>query len=181
MKVWKKNMVAIAMLVVVCAGIYINWAYTEDQATVDLTQTLNEDKLLSQDLLVLGPSGQSQQSKDTTEDYFAAVRLSRQEARDNAITLLQEAMAYDNDTTVSASQTQLEQLVQSALTESQIESLVIAKGYTDCVAYISDEKISIAVASPENGINEQDVAVIADIVMSQSGFKLEDIYVVEVQ
>ena len=180
MKVWKKNMVAIAMLVVVCAGIYINWAYTEDQATVDLTQTLNEDKLLSQDLLVLGPSPE-QQTENTTQDYFAAVRLSRQEARDSAITLLQEAMAYDEDTTVSASQTQLEQLVQSALTESQIESLVIAKGYTDCVAYISDEKISIAVASPENGITEQDVAVIADIVMSQSEFKLEDIYVVEVQ
>lgn len=180
MKVWKKNMVAIAMLVVVCAGIYINWAYTEDQATVDLTQTLNEDKLLSQDLLVLGPSAEQQPEK-TTQDYFAAVRLSRQEARDSAITLLQEAMAYDEDTTVSASQTQLEQLVQSALTESQIESLVIAKGYTDCVAYISDEKISIAVASPENGITEQDVAVIADIVMSQSEFKLEDIYVVEVQ
>ncbi len=180
MKVWKKNMVAIAMLVVVCAGIYINWAYTEDQATVDLTQTLNEDKLLSQDLLVLGPSAE-QQTENTTQDYFAAVRLSRQEARDSAITLLQEAMAYDEDTTVSASQTQLEQLVQSALTESQIESLVIAKGYTDCVAYISDEKISIAVASPENGITEQDVAVIADIVMSQSEFKLEDIYVVEVQ
>lgn len=180
MKVWKKNMVAIAMLVVVCAGIYINWAYTEDQATVDLTQTLNEDKLLSQDLLVLGPSAE-QQTENTTQDYFAAVRLSRQEARDSAITLLQEAMAYDEDATVSASQTQLEQLVQSALTESQIESLVIAKGYTDCVAYISDEKISIAVASPENGITEQDVAVIADIVMSQSEFKLEDIYVVEVQ
>ena len=180
MKVWKKNMVAIAMLVVVCAGIYINWAYTEDQATVDLTQTLNEDKLLSQDLLVLGPSAE-QQTENTTQDYFAAVRLSRQEARDSAITLLQEAMAYDEDTTVSASQTQLEQLVQSALTESQLESLVIAKGYTDCVAYISDEKISIAVASPENGITEQDVAVIADIVMSQSEFKLEDIYVVEVQ
>jgi hypothetical protein len=67
------------------------------------------------------------------------------------------------------------------LTESQIESLVIAKGYADCVAYISDEKISIAVASPEGGIQDKDVALIADIVMSQSDFDLEDIYVVEVQ
>ncbi len=181
MKVWKKNLVAIAMLVVVCGGIYINWTYTKDQAVVDLTDTLNSDKLLSSDLLVLGPGDQAQAENNTVEDYFAAVRLSRQEARDSAVTLLQEAMAYDQAETVSASQTQLEVLVRSALTESQIESLVIAKGYADCVAYISDEKISIAVASPEGGIKDTDVALIADIVMSQSEFDLEDIYVVEVQ
>lgn len=181
MKVWKKNLVAIAMLIVVCGGIYINWAYTEDQAVMDLTDTLDGEKILSSDLLVLGNEDQIQQTDTTVDDYFAAVRLSRQEARDSAITLLQEAMVYDEGAEVSASQTQLELLVQSALTESQIESLVIAKGYADCVAYISDKKISIAVASPEGGIQETDVALIADIVMSQSDFDLEDIYVVEVQ
>ena len=181
MKIWKKNLVAIAMLIVVCGGIYINWAYTEDQAVMELTDTLDENKLLSSDLLVLGTDDSVQQSNTTVNDYFAAVRLSRQEARDSAITLLQEAMVYDEGTEVSGSQTQLELLVQSALTESQIESLVIAKGYADCVAYISDEKISIAVASPEGGIQDKDVALIADIVMSQSDFDLEDIYVVEVQ
>ena len=182
MKIWKKNLVAIAMLIVVCGGIYINWVYTEDQAVVDLTDTLNGEKILSTDLLVLGTEDQIQEGSNTVDDYFAAVRLSRQEARDSAITLLQEAMVYDDDgAEVSASQTQLELLVQSALTESQIESLVIAKGYADCVAYISDKKISIAVASPEGGIKDTDVALIADIVMSQSDFDLEDIYVVEVQ
>ncbi|MGM9602628.1 MAG: SpoIIIAH-like family protein [Faecousia sp.] len=180
MKVWKKNLVAIAMLLVVCGGIYINWAYTEDQAVVDLTDTLNSEKMLSNDLLVIGSGDEIQEANNTVEDYFAAVRLSRQEARDSAITLLQEAMVYEQDAEVSSSQTQLNLIVQSALTESQIESLVIAKGYADCVAYISDEKISIAVASPEGGIQATDVALIADIVMSQSDFDLEDIYVVEV-
>lgn len=180
MKVWKKNLVAIAMLLVVCGGIYINWAYTEDQAVVDLTDTLNSEKMLSNDLLVIGSGDEIQEANNTVEDYFAAVRLSRQEARDSAITLLQEAMVYEQDAEVSSSETQLNLIVQSALTESQIESLVIAKGYADCVAYISDEKISIAVASPEGGIQATDVALIADIVMSQSDFDLEDIYVVEV-
>ena len=70
---------------------------------------------------------------------------------------------------------------QTALTEAQIESLVIAKGYADCVAYVGDDGISIAVAAPEGGLKEADVAVIADIVMSQSDFKLDKIRVVEVQ
>ncbi len=181
MKVWKKNLVAIAMLVVVCAGIYINWLYGEDQSVMDLTDTLDSKKILSSDLLVMGDTSEQGKPASTFDSYFAAVRLSRQEARDSAVTLLQEAMAYDGDAENSASHAQLEALVQAALCESQIESLVIAKGYADCVAYISEDKISVAVAAPEGGIQATDVALIADIVMSQSGFSLENIYVVEVQ
>jgi stage III sporulation protein AH len=115
-------------------------------------------------------------------DYFAAVRLSRQEARDSAVSLLQEAMAYTgSEAHKEESSTQLEFIVQTALTEAQIESLVIAKGYADCVAYIGDDGISVAVASPEGGLQQDDVAVIADIVMAQSDFELDKIRVVEVQ
>lgn len=184
MKTWKKNMVTAAVLVTVCAGIYVNWLYTEEQSSVDITQTLNEEKILSQDLIVMGEEGglTTDALSNTVTDYFAAVRLSRQEARDSAVSLLQEAMAYTEDAVATAdTNTQLEDIVQTALCEAQIESLVIAKGYADCVAYISDEGISVAVASPEGGLMQDDVAVIADIVMTQSSYALEDIHVVEVQ
>lgn len=178
MKTWKKNVMAAAVLVTVCAGIYLNWLYTEDQTTADLTDTLDAQKVLSSDTLVMADAA----GEDTTiSDYFAAVRLSRQEARDSAVSLLQEAMSYTDSTAATESNAQLEEIVQMALCEAQIESLVIAKGYTDCVAYISDEGISVAVATPEGGMQEEDVAVIADIVISQSDFSMEDIRVVEVQ
>ena len=76
---------------------------------------------------------------------------------------------------------ELEEIVQTALSEAEIESLIIAKGYADCVAYMSPEGISVAVASPEGGLQQEDVAVIADIVMNQSVYSLDDIRVVEVQ
>lgn len=182
MKIWKKNVIAAALLLTVCGGIYINWLYTEDNTVANLTDTLDEGKLMSSDLLVLNDEGLSLDGQGTTtfSDYFAAVRLSRQEARDSAVGLLQEAMAYsqtDSDTQTNA---QLEVLVQTALCEAQIESLVIAKGYKDCVAYITDAGISVAVAVPENGFTQSDMAVIADIVMTQSSCPLEDIRVVEV-
>ncbi len=182
MKIWKKNLVAAAVLVTVCAGIYVNWLYTEDQTTADLTDTLDAQKIMSSDMLVMA-DGTSLEADDytTVSDYFAAVRLSRQEARDSAVTLLQEAMAYGNDAQEVQTNEQLEVIVQTALCEAQIESLVIAKGYADCVAYMSDEGISVAVASPEGGLQQQDVAVIADIVLTQSGLTMEDIRVVEVQ
>ena len=181
MKTWKKNVIAAALLVAVCGGIYINWLYTEDTAVVDLTDTLDEDKILSSDLLVMNDdSSILNADSSTVSAYFAAVRLSRQEARDNAVGLLQEAMSYTDGAATADTNAQLEELVQTALCEAQIESLVIAKGYADCVAYISDGGISVAVAVSESGFTQSDVAVIADIVMTQSDCPLEDIRVVEV-
>jgi stage III sporulation protein AH len=179
MKTWKKNLMAAAVLLTVCAGIYLNWLYTEDQQTVNLADTLDSEKILSEDTLVM--SNELPQTEITTgSDYFAAVRLSRQQARDSAVSLLQEAMAYNNDPEASPGSAQLEQIVRTALCEAQIESLIIAKGYTDCVVYINEKGVSVAVATPEGGLKQEDVAVIADIVLSQSEFTMDDITVVEV-
>lgn len=185
MKTWKKNMVAAAILVTVCTGIYMNWLYTQQSEVADLTDTLDAEKVMSSDLLLLGSDGDEAGgaglAANTAADYFAAVRLSRQQARDSALELLQEAMVYSDQTKTAESSEQLDSIVQTALTEAQIESLVIAKGYADCVAYMSSTGISVAVASPEGGLKPEDVAVIADIVMTQSDYVLDDIRIVEVQ
>ncbi len=149
--------------------------------------TLDAEKVMSDDTLVLsedmGAISAGEEVDTTATDYFAAVRLSRQQARDSAVNLLQEAMAYDDDggSKEAESAMELEEIVQTALSEAQIESLIIAKGYADCVAYMSGAGISVAVAAPEGGLQDADVAVIADIVMTQSDYSLEDIRVVEVQ
>ena len=183
MKVWKKNVTAAAVLVTVCAGIYLNWMYTEGSAPASLTDTLDSEKLLDESMLVMSSDEALQtaagENDDTASDYFAAVRLSRQEARDSAVNLLQEAMSYD--TAPEKTGAELEELVAVALSEAQIESLVVAKGYADCVAYMSNEGISVAVAAPESGLQQTDVAVITDIILTQSDYDVEDIRIVEVQ
>lgn len=186
MKVWKKNLVAAAVLVTVCAGIYVNWLYTEQSAAVSLVDTLDTEKVMSEDLVLsedLAALAAGEDVQTTASDYFAAVRLSRQQARDSAVNLLQEAVAYNDETGVKEAESamELEEIVQTALSEAQIESLVIAKGYADCVAYMSGDGISVAVAAPEGGLQDADVAVIADIVMTQSDYGLDSIRVVEVQ
>lgn len=188
MKIWKKNLVAAAVLVTVCSGIYVNWLYTEEQAAASLSETLDVEKVMSDETLILTEDmaaiAAGEAVETTATDYFAAVRLSRQQARDSAVNLLQDAMAYTTSAEGSKdveSAMELEEIVQTALSEAQIESLIIAKGYTDCVAYMSPEGISVAVSAPEGGLQQNDVAVIADIVMTQSAYSLDDIRVVEVQ
>ena len=74
----------------------------------------------------------------------------------------------------------LNELVTRSLDEAEIESLVIAKGYEDCVCFMSDEGGSVAVGTGGKGLDEAQVATIADIVLTQSEYELADIRVVEV-
>jgi len=185
MKVWKKNMVAAAVLITVCAGIYVNWLYAGENTATSLVDTLDTEKVMSDDALVLSEDMAAitagEEVQTTASDYFAAVRLSRQQTRDNAVTLLQEAMAYDVSSKEAESAMELEDIVQTALSEAQIESLVIAKGYADCVAYMSDNGVSLAVAAPEEGLSETDIALLSDIVLSQGDYTLEDLTIIEVK
>ena len=178
MKIWKKNLIAAAILVTVCAGIYVNWLYAGDSKTQSLDNTLDSQKVMSEDMSAV-MAGTADET--TGDSYFASVRLSRQQARDEAINLLQEAASVSGDSKAAESAADLEDIVQTALSEAQIESLIIAKGYADCVAYMTNDGISVAVSAPEGGLQQQGVAVIADVVMSQSGYGLDSIRVVEVR
>jgi len=79
MKVWKKNLVAAAVLVTVCAGIYVNWLYTEENAAASLTDTLDVEKVMSDETLVLSEDmaaiAGGEAVNTTATDYFAAFLL----------------------------------------------------------------------------------------------------------
>ena len=105
-KTWKRNLIAAGVLLVVCAGIYLNW-YAGHSAA-DLTETLDAGKILDDTTLVLQQEqgdalATPVQQTGTQAEYFAQMRLSRQTARDEAVELLQETIAYaDGDAASSA-------------------------------------------------------------------------------
>ena len=183
MKIWKRNAIIAVVMVLICGGIYLNWLYEKD--SVDLTNVLDADKIMGESTLVLNDNNdyvQEAANADTNDgSYFAQMRLSRQNARDEAVSLLQEVMAYAEGEDVTQSSQKLEAIISEALAESQIESLVIAKGYEDCVAYISEEGISVAVSMPEEGLQQGDVSLLADIVMAQTDYTLSDIRIFGVE
>lgn len=184
MKIWKRNAIVATVLVLICAGVYLNWNSAQQEA-VDLTQMLDAEQVMAGGIVgSAGEAGAVTVSSDTlsTADYFAQIRLSRQESRDSAVELLQETIAYeDGSDSAATAVASLDNLVGDALAESQIESLVIAKGYEDCVAYMADGTISVAVSSGEEGLQEADVALISDIVTTQTAYDLDEIRIIEVK
>ena len=186
MKTWKRNAVIATVLLFVCAGVYLNWAVNQKKAPVDLTETLNAEQVMDDSQMVIAEQELNGTQLSTqgsgNADYFAQVRLSRQESRDSAVELLEQTIAYDEGTEVGTAATQtLNELVSTALSEAQIESLVIAKGYADCVTYIHDDTVCVAVAAPAEGLDQTDVALISDVVTAQTDYPLSQVRIIEVK
>ena len=91
-KIWKKNLVAAALLVTVCVGIYANWSYTQAREAKDLTDTLNEEKILSDDMLVMADDEKAEALQTTTTDYFAAVFKSEEGKTERKLTFREKVI-----------------------------------------------------------------------------------------
>ena len=105
-------------------------------------------------------------------DYFASARLTRQQARDNAVSLLQEAAQQPDASEAALNEASegIQVLANYTMKEAQIENLVTAKGYQDCVAFMGDGSVSVVVSTGDEALQAEDVARIADIAMSETGF-----------
>lgn len=210
MKLWKRNAVVAAIVLFVCVAVYLNWSYQQESTDVGKAST---GKTLGQASLVSGtadpllnvsalpvPSGevkdaaheenaglsgeaaQPEASKPTT-GYFATARLNRQQARDSALTMLQDTLANDaaEETAKTEAGTAIETLASATVSEAQIENLVIAKGYQDCVAFISTGGVSVVVSAKEDGLQTADVAKITEIVTGETGVPASQIKIIEAQ
>ena len=187
-QLWKRNAVVAVIALFVCAAVYLNWNYEQE---VSAGKTLGEsamvngtsDPLLVQEHAEVGTeTGGTAQQLDGT-GYFAMARLNRQQARDSALTLLQDAAAEEgSDPAVKDETTQaIQTMADYTVTEAQIENLVLAKGYTDCVAFIGDGSLSLVVAAPEQGLTQADTARIIDVVNQVAEFSADQIKIIEVE
>ena len=178
MKTWKRNAIVATVLVLICAGVYLNWVGTQNPP-MDLVDTLDAQQVMN---AVELPVEELEDVAAMGEDYFAQIRLTRQESRDSAVELLQETIAYeDGSQSAVAAVTSLDAIVGDALAESQIESLMLAKGYDDCVVYMNEDSINVAVSAPAEGLAETDVALISDLVTTQTEYSLDEIRIIEVK
>ena len=76
MKVWKKNLVAAAILVTVCAGIYVNWLYTEDKTAANLEELNVEGQFFVRyQAIALNTLNTSLLKKDLPELYKSYMKV----------------------------------------------------------------------------------------------------------
>ncbi len=204
-KVWKKNAVLATVILFVCVAVYLNWHYgqetAEDVSGSGVTDVAPDDtervaavpQKLTPDGTVtatetpsVSPEGEEQNSQTAAEDesgYFATARLNREQARDESVELLQQTAASEDASQEvrDAAYTEMSKIADNTITESQIEGLVMAKGFQDCVAYISESGVSVIVSSTETGLDSNQVTQIKDIVISETGVSAAAIKILEAE
>ena len=197
MKLWKRNAIAAAIVLFVCGAVYLNWSYSQDTAAgknlgeAALVGSQNDPLLEKQKEGAPAEEGAAGEEGAQTEEgadaesgtYFSTARLNRQQARDNALSLLQEAAEDEkaDQSSVDQANAAIQTMADYTMTEAQIENLITAKGYTDCVAFLGEDSISVVVSAMENGMTDADAARIGEIVMEQTGLKADQIKIIEAE
>ena len=105
MKVWKRNAVVAAIVLFVCVAVYLNWSYGQRDTSVSAnqstdTKTLGEAELVGTETETAAAADGTEEieavSEVQEESYFDTARLSRQEARDEALAILQATVDDPN-------------------------------------------------------------------------------------
>ena len=185
---WKRNAVVATVLLFVCAAVYLNWRYAgeaADQAAEVSSQSQTEGgdstKVLGDAALVGGEVVSAQDDGVAAGSYFDTARLSRQQSRDNALSLLREAAEQEGaeQAAIDEANAAIQTMAGYTVLESQIENLVMAKGYADCVAFMGEDSVSVVVSAAEDGLQTEDVAKITDIVLSETDYTADQIKIME--
>lgn len=199
----KKGAIYSVIALMLCVAVYLNWSYTKNDGDFSAASN-NDGKVLGEATLVnkdtdkngndasktddktTGTDGKTDGSDSTTtnatgSDYFAQARLSRQKARDEAVSILNVTIENANATEDAKKEANesIKSLSDCAVREARIENVILAKGYQECVVFINDSGVNVIVAKTEKGLQDSDVAKIKEIVLNEADVKAENIKIIE--
>lgn len=184
-KVFKRNAIILTVIMFVCVAVYLNWTYggAGDKAE-EAVKTQAEASAQDAGLFYVDDSAEpSLPTQAQVNDYFATARLTRQQARDSAVSVLREALDLEtvsqeaNDKTLD----EISALAQASVKEAEIETLVMAKGFTECVAFLSEDSLIVAVPAPPEGLSSASVSRITDIALTETDLAMGQIKIIEVK
>ncbi|MBQ3183736.1 MAG: SpoIIIAH-like family protein [Clostridia bacterium] len=161
----KRNIIVLASLGIIGGAVYLNWSYFKPGDSLsEASKSGNGSELVD---------------IENSESYFAMTEVSRQRTRDEALEVLQTIV--DNEATAeedrNAALNAINVIAANIQSEGNIESLVVSKGFEDCVAVISEGNATVVVKS--DGLLENEITQIQEIVYTEAGILPENLKIVE--
>ena len=176
-KAGKRNLVICASVLIIAVAVCINWALLSgNNITGDDQLPAGSDGTLDNGNASIETDGND---NENVASYFASVQISRQQARDEALEVLQMVIASDSamENAKNEAIESVNRIADEIAAEANIETLVMAKGFEDCVAVISDGSASVVVKT--GGLLPSEIAQIMEIVYEQAQISPENIKIIE--
>lgn len=184
----KKQLMLVALVGALGLAVYLNY-YLAGEPLLSAGTGTQEDSSAAEsepdrlgeatfvDAPVSKPEDSDTKEPEKDEDYFDTARQNRTAAREEALSILQEVL--DNAQTSAQDKTAATQeataIAENVLRESNIENLIIAKGFPDAVVYIDGDGCSVVVESAQ--LQQQESMQILEIVVSQTGIAADRVQI----
>jgi stage III sporulation protein AH len=169
----KKHVIVAALVMVLTAAVYVNYLYSVNGLDITPTETKNYGDSL---LVSTGADGVAMDA----DAYFSEARISKEQNRDEAVETIQNLSVTENLT-----EEQMAELAQQASAiaanmelETKLESLIKAKGFEDCLVYITEEYADVIVKT--EGLLAAEAAEIKASILEETTVPVENITIVEV-
>lgn len=182
-----KAFITVGCIMLVCVAVFVSTLVNnnaQDVAGEEGNRVLGNTLLVDSNLSVDKSEDTASDldvnaNPETAEDFFAMAIINRTQVRDSALEVLRE-IASNPDTLPDAKEdalTSISDIADDMSAEANIETLIKAKGISDCVAVISGETCSVIVN--QSGLLPDELTQITDIVFEQTGISVANITVVE--
>ncbi|MBQ8408787.1 MAG: SpoIIIAH-like family protein [Clostridia bacterium] len=148
-KAGKRNLIIVCAVVLIGAAVWLNWMFFSDDNGDGYTYSGSTGMSGELDNSKNPTSGDEAETDaaSVTDSYFATVQVSRQRARDEALEVLNAVVDNQNatDEVKAEAVAEIKQLSLEMKQEADIESVIVSKGFEQCVAVINGETASIVV------------------------------------
>ncbi len=170
-KIGARNIVVVCSLLLIGAAVILNFVMFGDSQPI-----VGEGDMLGSGITANGDDGAAGEIDDS---YFASAQLSRKQARDQALAVLQTVV--DSSSADAAAKEQassdISRIASEIRAEADIETLIKSKGFENCVAVIGEGSASIIVRS--DGLLPNELSQIKEIVYEQAGIDPVEIKIIE--
>lgn len=177
MKFQKKHVIAAALVLALGTAVYVNWQFTSNPNTsvkeLGAASYVNATAAATAD-----EAKQTAATSKEQQSFFAAERTKRQTTQDMVLDEAKEIFDLDNadEAQISEAQKNVEKTLKNFTIQDSIESIIKAKGFSDCLCSISDEGVSIIV--PDSELNDSSVLVIDDAVVTHYDVAYDNISII---
>ena len=173
MKSGKRNLIIVCAVVLIGAAVWVNWLFFSDNdGGYDYTGGSGMSGELDNSKNPTSGEGDTNASTDPTDSYFSTVQVSRQRARDEALEVLNAVIdnANASDEVKAEAVAEIKQISEEMKQESDIESVIVTKGFEKCIAVINGGTASIVVKCAEQ-LTPAQLAQINTVVYEYSGIE----------
>lgn len=174
----KRYVSAVAAFVIILGvGVMGNWYYQNS----DVSSTI-QPLIDSATEKTLGKAELVDATANVEEDtYFTKARMERNTARDTALEKLQAVVdsADEESTAKDLAAENIARISNFITIENKIETLVCAKGVSNCVAVIKDDGSGVDVIVDCETLDDTTIMQIKDIAMSQLQCSFENVSIIQ--